>query len=600
MHVVSSAAHLVGGLGTVLVGTWLATSGFGIALGKRLGAGAGGAPQNGVRVFARGLASAVLLGANGTLPTSAASLARRSGMGPERATLLVLGTSFGPAAMALYVFLGMRGWGVLALGLTALGIAAAVHSWRARWTHWGEATAGIALMLFGLDSISRGWIGLAPWLGLPTVDQKPFLIAVWVLLGLAGGIGLRSPGASAALFVSGAASGAIDSLSAAAALLGVLASLAASTAGHLRSGTAEERSISVAHAIFALLAALIGALVFAWGYNAPAVLLKLPGGPAPALVFLLLAALGGSAALLASLRRPLHWFLLGRLAPRVSGSRLARDLSAGCASIPALALGGLGGAVDAGAAAGRDLARKELSGAGTTEQRRRQARDAAAAAIDEIQTFRSGLEGLRWPGEAIESVLHAARSARLWHRVVELLEELAETPIPRGDETLMRRFVRLRFGALYRIEGVDEDGHEVTAEDLAHERQVFEVELGALRGEVVAACASGALESEALGETTRHLEILSELVRTAYEAVEARERVELASYRFLPELPPGAEPIEVIELVDESEEYEAEGEDAHELEPEPEAEAAADDSGGRYRRIGGSSRRSATVGAPRR
>lgn len=543
MNVIAHVAELAGGLGAILIGTWLATSGLGFALGRRLGGGAPGSAQGQLATFGRGLAISSLLGANGSLPAGAASLARRAGMGVERTTLLVLGSSFGAAAMAALVVLANLGWAVPTLALAVLAAAAATHSIRSRWTPWGEASAGLALVFVGIGLLQRGWIGVGPLLHLPTVDQRPYWIVPLVVAGALLGCGLRSPGAAAAFFVQGAAVWAFDGLSAAACLLGVLASLCWTSIAHLRSGTAEERSMAALHLVFALTAALVGGLVFAWGFRLPSMLARTPAGPAMWLTLLLVLALGAASGLVTLLRRQIHWLLAGRFAPRLGRSILARDLRAGCESIPALALGGLAGACDAAASVARDLARKELSGTGTTDLRRRQAREAATRHLEEIEGFRLGLEGVRWPGEAIEAVLQAARGARAWRELIDELLELCEHPIPSSDEATKRRYVRLRFGALYRIEGVDADGQPVSAADLEQEREVFETELRVLRRELVTTCTEGRLTLGELEEHERHLELLSKLVRTACQAVAARERLEGVSFRYLPELPEEAQPL---------------------------------------------------------
>jgi len=522
MGLVTSAAGMIGGLGLFLLGTRLAASGMGVALGGTLRRAAASWRSLPRKAFLGGLGMSAMLGGSGTLPTAALTLASRLRLRKDLAMALVLGASFGPLCIAALALLACFDCGLLEIALVAIGSAALLMSFSSTHRAWGEGQVGLGLCLLGLALSGESWAAVATHGRLPSIAGNWLVALPYLAIGAATGTFLRSPGAAAVLVMQATAAGVIDGLSGAASMVGVLVSLGAGSLLVARGGRSDERSLAAVHVAFVGAAALIGAATILWGAGAPALFDDALGSPGLALLVFLAVASGVSALCTWVLFDPLQRFLADRLQSQPDSTDSARVVNLTQETVPALALESLAASVDEAARDSRDIAQRILSGHGPSAQRWEQAWSTINAVDAEVRHARHSLQQTRWPGSAVEGVLLAGRCTALWQEILQELAALPECSALQASSEFKMRLVHARLCVLQYMEQADGLSLSQRDADPWQERNRIARELEELRSEIFLACAVGGLPIECLPSIVNELEVLNSVARKTLDAEECR------------------------------------------------------------------------------
>jgi len=485
MGVAAALCGVLGGLGLFLLGTRLTSGGIGVLVAgplRRSSAGWRSLPRN---AFLGGAGMSALVGGSGTLPVSALGLASRLRLRKDLAVALALGSSLGPVMIAVLAFLAIRVPGMQAFALAVLGASALVVRFRPALIAWGEALAGAGLIVLGLALLGSGCEALAAQGQAPSILGQWLPVFVYISLGAALALTLASPAAAVACFFLAGSAGLLDGATAAAALIGAMASMARPSWRMARSGRAEEREVAAAHSTFAVLAALLGGALLAWGLTVPTLFDDALGSPGVALLLFLTLAIGVAALITWILEEPLRRFLQDRLPPQENG-RARRGPSLTPETVPALPLVGLAASMDEALRAVCGLAHKVLSGHEPSSQRWRDADELLSVIEGETLAIRAGLARTRWPSSAVESVLQAARWAELLRGMRTQLAAVPTEPTLLASDEFRRRLLHLRLAVVQLIEQSGSEHQEHTSQEL-------QTQIDQLGNDVFLACTTNTL-----------------------------------------------------------------------------------------------------------
>lgn len=258
-------ATLAGGLGLFLLGMTMMSDGLKLAAGPALE----GILSNAGRTRWRGLMS----GAMTTVVVQSSTVVTVAVLGFVNAGLLTLGA-------AIWMVFGANvgttttGWivalaglkfniALTALPLIALGVAMRLSGRQTKMGGYGEATAGVGILFYGIVLMQTSFVDIASQWQVP--DGTGFLITLLqVLFGILMTLVTQSSSASTVIAISAGQAGLIDITGAAAVVIGANVGTTVTAVLAVIGATPNAKRTATAHVLFNLLTATIGLSLLPW------------------------------------------------------------------------------------------------------------------------------------------------------------------------------------------------------------------------------------------------------------------------------------------------------------------------------------------------
>lgn len=253
MDLLADLGALLGGIGLFLLGMWLMTDGLKLAAGGTLRA----VLEHGTRTPMR----ALLAGTGLTATVQSSSAVTVATVGFVNAGLLTLG-------QAVWVIYGanigttMTGWIVAvtgvevrldawALPLVGIGILLRTSGPSTRRAAWGQALAGFAIFLVGIQSLKSNFSVLATQVDLAALPTQGLAgIAAFFAVGMVLTVLIQSSSATSAIAISAAAAGLVPVHSAALVMIGADLGTSSTAAIAAAGATPNARRTAVSHVLF--------------------------------------------------------------------------------------------------------------------------------------------------------------------------------------------------------------------------------------------------------------------------------------------------------------------------------------------------------------
>jgi phosphate:Na+ symporter len=531
MALSAALAALLGGLGLFLLGMWLMTEGLKLAAGntlRRVLAAATGSP---VRALMAGVGLTATVQSSSAVTVATVGFVNAGLLGLAQAVWVIYGSNVGTT---------MTGWIVAATGveikldlyalpLIGLGMLLRITGPGTRRAAYGQALAGFAVFLLGVQALKSNFSELSAHVDFATLPGAGWqATAIYFGIGLLLTVVIQSSSATTAIAISAAAAGIVPVPLAALVIIGADIGTSATAAIAAVGATSNARRAAAAHVLFNVVTTVFAVAALPWLIPAAIALrdmLSLPDTPGVTLALFATMFNVIGVILMLPLTTSMTRFLDRRFVSREEDLARLRHLDDTLLAVPALTLRGLVLETQRLGGICLQLAAERAEGTPQAMEDLRRRGEVVSMLADRIRDYVGRMNRSLMPGDVAGALAPILRALQHYEEISDLA--VTGTPPDAGSEANLNALRhRLTESTRVALNAADTSRADFDPIRLAQTAAAADGDYEAIKAFLLQAAADGRLTVPVMEQ---HMEDIARLHRATERAVKAAQR--LAPFR---------------------------------------------------------------------